>query len=78
MKYLGICLLVVAVVGCSEPPKPRYDEKLRGQVRLQIFNQCLEAASKITRQGDDDVSDIVKECGNQSYYLSNQLSEIVE
>jgi hypothetical protein len=45
----------------------------RGEARLTLFKECLVLASKITRQADDDVSDIVKECSSQAYYATNYL-----
>lgn len=42
--------------------------------RHELFVQCLELAAKIERKGDDDVSDIIHECGNQAKYLANHLS----
>ncbi len=57
MKYLAIVLAVLSLTACS---------KGRADVRYKIFNNCLDMASKIQRQGGDDVSDIVKECGKQA------------
>jgi len=33
----------------------------------------MELAAKMPRQADDDVADIVSQCGSQSYYLTNYI-----
>lgn len=57
MKYLVVALAALSLTACS---------KERADVRYKIFNNCMYMAGKIQRQGDDDVSDIVKECGRQA------------
>lgn len=66
MKYLVIVLAVLSLTACQPG-----DSKKRAEIRYKIFNNCLEMASKIQRQGDDDVSDIVQECGDQADYMTN-------
>jgi hypothetical protein len=68
---LGVVLLSVAtlVSGC-EPPPP---SKAKGEARIELFKSCMDAAAKIPRQSDDDVSDIVDECSTQAYYMTNWM-----
>lgn len=75
MKYL-IIVLILALVGCSSPEKDKESDatmKRRGDARQAAFVQCMELSAKIERKADDDVSDIVSECGHQSYYNTNYI-----
>jgi len=44
-----------------------------GEMRKDIFENCMLMASKIERVGDDDVSDIISECDSVSYYQSTHI-----
>ena len=48
-------------------------EMVRAEKRIQLFNDCMELASKNARAGDDDVSDLVEACDSRAYYTANQL-----
>ena len=76
MKYLLIITTLSLLTACTQAP-PQFDEKVRTTVRLTVFKECMELASRNGRQGDDDVSDIVKACDSTAYYQSNQASQIV-
>ena len=75
MKYLLIITTLSLLTACTPP---QFDEKVRTAVRLSVFKECMELASRNGRQGDDDVSDIVKACDVAAYYQSNQASQIVQ
>ena len=83
MKILLIVILL-SVAGCgiengeivtsdSQRSAIKAKTQKRGVARLALFKECLALASKITRQADDDVSDIVKECSTQAYYATNYI-----
>ena len=71
LERLVMCFVLlfcaVSLSACNEIPKAR------GEARIALFEKCMEAASKIPRQADDDVSDIVSECSSQSYYMTNWI-----
>lgn len=75
-KLLSI-VLAIALTGCYKPlPKEtRESEITTGIARKSAFIECMKLAAKIPRQSDDDVSDIVAECGSQSYYITNYMRE---
>ena len=74
MKYLIIVLLLVSGCGYSEKQKQKMAE--RGELRHDLFIECMKLSGKIERQGDDDVSDIISECDNVAYYMANQMYKI--
>ena len=45
----------------------------RAEVRVELFRECMNLAALNGRKGDDDVSDLIDECGTQAYYMSNGL-----
>ena len=45
----------------------------QGEARVVLFRECMALAAKMPRQADDDVSDIVKECSTQAYYMSGYV-----
>lgn len=71
MKILLIGLLLLA--GCSKTPQERADLIERGELRRELFVECMELAAKNGRKGDDDVSDIVNACNSHSQYLLNTM-----
>jgi hypothetical protein len=78
MNKLLIITLALLTIGCTEPySKPNLElETFKGKARHDAFVECMELASKITRQSDDDVSDIVEGCSAQSYYMTNYISVV--
>lgn len=70
MKYVLIALLLV---GCTEKTVDDGRDTRRGEARLAVFSQCMELAAKNGRKGDDDVSDIVIECTQSSYFMTNYI-----
>jgi hypothetical protein len=73
MKYILIILASVFLFGCTQNKEDASVIEKRGAARLEVFKQCMELAAKNARKADDDVSDIAKECSNQSYYLTNYI-----
>jgi len=72
MKKVIACMLLIwtiTIVGCGPSPT----SKAKGEARITLFKSCMEAAAGITRQSDDDVSDIVSECSSQSYYMTSWM-----
>lgn len=73
MKLLVALFIVCVFAGCT-PERVKKNNPETGKLRHQIFTECMELAAKMPRQADDDVSDIVKECGRQSYYMANHMT----
>ena len=67
MKVLLAVMVYILISGCTNDAGR---ERRAGEVRRELFVECMELAAKMPRQSDDDVADIVGECGSQSYYLS--------
>ncbi len=82
MMRLILLIAIAALAGCENgnftpTDAGRAREKARvqkrGDARMALFKECLTLAAKITRQADDDVSDIVKECSTQAYYATHYI-----
>jgi len=74
VKFSILAIGAILMTACSSPEEKVADKAMearRYEARKEIFKECMELAAKSVRQADDDVSDIVSECGNQSYYISN-------
>lgn len=71
-----LVLLGLIVCGCDPAPEqktsPALDRK-RGEARIVLFRECMTLAAQIPRHEDDDVADIVSECGDQAYYMTNYI-----
>jgi len=61
------------VMGCSS--EKTAEDIAIGKLRHSLFVECMELSAKMTRQSDDDVSDVVGECSSQSYYMAIQMSK---
>lgn len=61
--------VVIMITGCVDEKTT----KARGEARHAAFKECMELAAKIERKADDDVSNIVSECGGQAYYATNYI-----
>ena len=81
MKYLLLSIVLV-LTGCENgvivftdlERKQVQETQIRvGKARHDAFVECMNLASKMPRQADDDVSDIVDSCSNQSLYMTNYL-----
>lgn len=70
MIRLMLMIIMLLLAACSDP-----DAVARGEARVALFKECMELAAKIPRQADDDVSDIVGECSEQSHYMTNYIKE---
>lgn len=69
-----LIILVFIISGCGLSEEQRQGMNDEGALRHELFVECMELSAKITRQGDDDVSDIVSECSSTSYYISNGMT----
>jgi hypothetical protein len=67
---LALLLACLVFSGCTEPPQVT---KTRGDARTALFKECMDLASKLPRQADDDVADIVNACSTQSWYMTNHI-----
>lgn len=63
---LALALVLTACDPIETPPA-------RAEARIALFKQCMELAAKMPRQADDDVSDVVQECSNQAWYMTNYI-----
>jgi len=82
MKIILVIILLMTI-GCTdgkfvftakEKAVAEALEKHRGEERRKVFVQCMELAAKMPRQADDDVSDIVEACSQESHYMTNYLN----
>ena len=71
------CILLAGLIlsGCHES-QPTPLDIYRGEQRIVLFKECMELAAKNTRKGDDDVSDIVNACSNQSWSLTDAIQVV--
>jgi hypothetical protein len=74
MIKIIIILAIISMVGCKTTEESNALEEKKGKARIELFKKCMELSAKITRQADDDVSDIVNECSQQSYYMTNHVT----
>ncbi|SDP69563.1 hypothetical protein [Desulforhopalus singaporensis] len=65
---LPVLLCLALIAGCAEEKEKSSDY---GKRRHELFTECMELASKMPRQSDDDVADVVSECTSASYYIAN-------
>lgn len=73
---LAVALSALLCAGCNTESKEETEKRQRekGELRHSLFVECMGLAFKNPRYGDDDVSDIVSECGTQSYYMAAQIT----
>ena len=72
IKLLLVILTVFAVTGCNTSSENDTLRMNAGKLRQDLFVVCMNLASQNARSGDDDVSDIVKECDSYAYSTSKQ------
>ena len=70
MIRLMLMIITLLLAACSQT-----EPVARGEARVALFKECMELAAKMPRQADDDVSDIVSQCFNQSHYMTNYIKE---
>lgn len=72
---LSTIVLVIATAlltsACSKAPEQEYVNK--GNARVALFKECMELASKLPRQSDDGVSDVVKACSGEAWYMTRHI-----
>ena len=81
---IALIIMIIFLTACQNG-QPAFTEKQRqliiarekeqADLRLDIFNKCMDTATKIERQGDDDVSDIIYACSTISSRMSHDLTE---
>ena len=69
---LSVVTAALILAGCTNDAGR---ERRAGEVRRELFVECMELAAKMPRLSDDDVADIVGECGSQSYYMSYAITQ---
>ena len=82
IRTLLIAALAATLTGCTNgaftPTEESAAAKLaqdarRGAAREALFVKCMELAAKMPRQSDDNVAEVVNECSNQAYYMTNHI-----
>jgi len=82
MKITTLLLMVLVLAGCENGELVLSDDARQavkdGRERYSIarsaaFTHCMELAALNTRQGDDDVSDLISACGSQAHSLTVYL-----
>ena len=82
MKLILACILIIFITGCEngevvlspeDRAKVQENKATKGKARIELFKSCMELAGKMPRQSDDDVSDIVDECDEAAYYMTNHM-----
>lgn len=71
-RRLSTVLLTLLISACGQPQKQEFNPAVE-EKRHEFFVECMKLAAELKRQGDDDVSDAISECGSQSYYQTNYL-----
>lgn len=67
LAALLACLILTACDAAKPTPAARAD------ARIALFKECMQLAAKLERKADDDVSDVVSQCSNQAYYMTNHI-----
>ncbi len=82
IRTLLIAALAATLIGCTNgaftPTEESSAAKLaqdarRGAAREALFVKCMELAAKMPRQSDDNVAEVVNECSNQAYHMTNHI-----
>lgn len=66
---VAACLMLGACGSGGDDPGAR----TRGAARIALFKECMTLAAKMPRLADDNVAEIVSQCSNQAYYMTNHL-----
>jgi len=70
MSRYFIILIIVALSACD-----RQALEGSGQRRLELFRECMILAKDTVQVGHyNDSAEVIKECGKQSYYISNHMA----
>ncbi len=83
MRIIFCAILIMIISGCTADGRGfclgdscdvrNAVLKERALVRVELFRECMNLAALNPRKGDDDVSDLISECGTQSHYMANGL-----
>lgn len=73
MKVIAAVAVIIVLAGCSKQYEDR--DRRAGEIRRELFIECMNLSAKMPRQSDDDVADIIEECGSQSYYMSYAITK---
>lgn len=75
IKCFSMLVLIGLIAGgCDSPSDKKQDyaaDQKRGAARIALFRECMTLATQMPRQADDDVADVVSECTEASYYMTN-------
>lgn len=75
MRKLAIVVLALLLTACS-PAEPDGS----GTLRYEIFQQCMTLTAKLQSPSEQlsttesEVGDVVDECSQESYYMSNHIT----
>lgn len=77
MRIFLILTVAICLSGCG-PSQAQQDatnalSTKRAVAQIGLFKDCMELAAKNSRQGDDDVADLVDECASVTYYMAKRL-----
>jgi hypothetical protein len=64
-------LAVLFLAGCG--PVDPLIPAARAEARIALFKECMQLAAKLERRADDDVSDVVSQCSQQAFYMTNYI-----
>ena len=73
MKKIILIIVMLCLMGCV--PERTDEDVKRGELRHELFVECMELAAKLPREQDDDVHKIISGCSSYAYYTSNSMSK---
>ena len=72
MKIILFVIITVGLIGCNNADPAKMVGA--GELRLEIFKDCMKLAKQVQQETHYNYADeIVAECSNQAYYMSNQI-----
>lgn len=72
MKIFIFIMVAMVASGCDTGTVESFSEKETGELKRELFIECMDLAAKMPRQQDEDVGDIVSECNSYAYHTVNQ------
>ena len=61
---------LLAIAGCDSPERAAR-LKAAGDKRIELFRACMQMAA--AAPCETDLADVVSECSNQSFYMTNYI-----